>query len=91
MLVIGERINASNSSVTEAIITRNEGYIAGLAKAQADAGADFIDVNVGTGKQSRQEQMADMEWAVETVQAATDKPLTIDSESPNVIEAGLKK
>ncbi len=91
MLVIGEKINASSKPVAEAIIGRNEGYITGLAKAQADAGADFIDVNVGTAKQTRQEQMATMEWAVETVQAATDKPLAIDSDIPEVIEAGMQK
>jgi cobalamin-dependent methionine synthase I len=91
MLVIGEKINASIGHVAEAIIGRNERYIAGLAKAQADAGADFIDVNVGTAKQTRQEQMAAMEWAVETVQAATDKPLSIDSDIPDVLEAGMRK
>ncbi|HEY32043.1 MAG TPA: dihydropteroate synthase [Dehalococcoidia bacterium] len=91
MLVIGEKINASNRLVAEAIIARNEGYIAGLAKAQADAGADFIDVNVGTAKQTRQEQMAAMEWAVEAVQTATDKPLAIDSDIPEVIETGMRK
>ncbi|UCB43149.1 MAG: dihydropteroate synthase [Dehalococcoidales bacterium] len=91
MLVIGERINASNSSVAEAIVRRDEQFMTKLAKAQANVGADFIDVNVGTGKQSKQEQMADMEWAIEAVQAATDKPLAIDSDIPDVIEAGMRK
>ena len=91
MLVIGERINASNRLVAEAIITRNDGYIAELAKTQADAGADFIDVNVGAGNQSQQEQIAAMGWAVEIVQATTDKPLAIDSDFPGVIEAASRK
>jgi len=91
MLVIGERINASNRLVAEAIIARSEGYITKLAKAQADAGADFIDINVGTGNQSQQEQMVAMEWVVEVVQAATDKPLAIDSDFPGVIEAASRK
>jgi cobalamin-dependent methionine synthase I len=91
MLIIGERINASNRLVTGAIVDRNEEYIAGLAKSQADAGADFIDINVGTGNQSQQEQIAAIEWAVEVVQAATGKPLAIDSDFPGVIEAGMRK
>ncbi|HEY40372.1 MAG TPA: dihydropteroate synthase [Dehalococcoidia bacterium] len=91
MLIIGERINASNRLVAEAIVARNEGYIIELAKAQTDAGADFIDVNVGTGNQSQQAQMASMEWAVEVVQAATNKPLAIDSDFPGVIEAAMQK
>ena len=32
-----------------------------------------------------------MEWLVELVQAATDKPLAIDSDDPDVIEAALRK
>ncbi len=91
MLVIGEKINASNRLVAEAIIARDENYIAGLAKAQADAGADLIDVNVGTAKQTHEEQLVAMEWVVETVQAATDRPLAIDSDIPEVIEAGMRK
>jgi cobalamin-dependent methionine synthase I len=91
MLVIGERINASNRLVAEAIVTRNEDYITKLAMAQTDAGADFIDVNVGTADQSQQEQIAAMEWAVEVVQAATGKPLSIDSDFPGVIKAAIEK
>ncbi len=91
MLVIGERINASNSSVAEAIVRRNEEFVADLARYQADAGADFIDVNAGTGHGYQQDETANKEWLVEVVQAATDKPLAIDSESPEVIEAALRK
>ncbi len=91
MLVIGEKINASNRSVAEAIARRDEEFIANLARAQASNGADFIDVNAGTGHGSEQSETANMEWLVEVVQAATDKPLAIDSDAPDVIEAGLCK
>ncbi|MFC1928742.1 dihydropteroate synthase [Chloroflexota bacterium] len=91
MLVIGERINASNKSVAEAIARKDEEFLANLARAQAAAGADFIDVNASTGRGSRQDEAATMGWLVETIQAATDKPLAIDSDSPDVIEAALSK
>ena len=91
MLVIGERINASNRSVAEAIARRDGEYIANLATAQAAAGADFIDVNAGAGNSSGQDGASIMEWLVEVVHAATDKPLAIDSDSPEVIEAALHK
>ena len=91
MLVIGERINASNKSVAEAIASRDREFVAGLARAQADAGADFIDVNAGIGHDHWQDETAAMEWLVEVVQEATDKPLTIDSDSPDVIKAALQK
>lgn len=91
MLIIGEKINASNKSVAEAIIKRNEEFVANLARTQTAAEADFIDVNAGTGHGSRRDEAAAMEWLVEIVQAATDKPLAIDSDSRDVIEAALRK
>ena len=91
MLVIGENINASNRSVAEAIVSRDREFLQGLARAQAAAGADFIDVNAGLGHGSRDEEIAAMEWLVEVVQEAMDKPLVIDSSSPSVIEAALRK
>ncbi len=62
-----------------------------LARVQAAAGADFIEVNAGMGSGSRDEEMATMGWLVEVVQEATDKPLVIDSDSLSVIEAALRK
>ncbi|HEX74342.1 MAG TPA: dihydropteroate synthase [Dehalococcoidia bacterium] len=91
MLVIGENINASNRSVAKALARRDRPFLQDLARAQAVAGADFIDVNAGMEKGSCEQQMATMEWLVEVVQAATDKPLAIDSDIPGVIEAALHK
>ena len=90
MIVIGERINASNKSVGEAIIKRDSAYITSLAQAQTEAGADYIDVNTGTGQYEFEQEIAAMKWLVATVQAATDKPLAIDSEHPEVIKAALQ-
>ncbi|MFC2070581.1 dihydropteroate synthase [Chloroflexota bacterium] len=91
MLVIGERINASNKSVGNAITNRDSAFITGLAKSETEAGADYIDVNTGTGKYEYQQEIDAMKWLVATVQAATDKPLAIDSEHPEVIEAALEE
>ncbi len=86
MLVIGENINASSKSVAEAIAKRDGEFVEGLARAQAAAGADFIDVNAGAGYDP-----SEMEWLIEVVQAATDRPLVIDSDVPSIIEAALNK
>ncbi len=91
MLVIGENINASNRSVAEAIASRDREFLQSLAKAQVAAGADFIDVNSGVGSDSPECEPATMGWLVEVVQEAIDKPLVIDSNSPSVIEAALRK
>ncbi len=91
MLVIAEKINATSKSIATAIAGRDETFLGDLAKAQASAGADYIDVNVGSGHSSRQDEIAAMEWLIETVQTATGKPIAIDSDSPDIIEAALKK
>ncbi|MCK5433958.1 MAG: dihydropteroate synthase [Dehalococcoidales bacterium] len=91
MLVIGEKINASNRSVAEAIARRDREFVASLARAEADAGADFININSGMKNGSQEYEAETMEWLVEVVQGATDKPLAIDSEVASLIEAGLGK
>ena len=91
MLVIGENINASNRVVAEAIASRDRQFLQNLARAQASAGADFIDVNAGTEHGSWEYQTATMEWLVEVVQEVTDRPLAIDSDILEVIEAALRK
>lgn len=91
MLVIGENINASNKLVAEAIAKRDEEFLVNLAKAQARSGADFIDVNAGSGYGSLQETTAAIRWLVGIIQAAIKQPLAIDSDSPEVIEAALQE
>jgi 5-methyltetrahydrofolate--homocysteine methyltransferase len=91
MILIGEKINATLPSIRSMIQNRDEGAISGLAKRQAEAGSSYIDVNVGTGVGSRQEEIRSMEWAVEAIQREVEVPLSIDSSDPAVLEAGLKK
>jgi len=91
MLIIGENINASNNHVAEAIARRDEEFLVNLAKSQTLAGVDFIDVNAGSGHGSLQETTSDIKWLVGIIQAVIEHPLSIDSDSPDVIEAALKE
>jgi len=91
MIVVGENINASNKSVAEAIAGRDSEFLAGLARAEAAAGADFVDVNVGAGNANPEQEVETMEWVIDVVQEATEKPLAIDSDNPDVISAALRK
>jgi len=89
MLVIGEKINASNRAVGEAIFNRNADFIVELARAQDTAGADFIDINAGNGSGEESSGIESMKWLVNTIKAVTEKPLAIDSDNPEIIRAGL--
>ena len=91
MLVIGENVNASNKSVAEAIAGRDSRFLSTLVKAETDAGADFIDVNAGAGHGTPEQEIETMEWLMELVQETTEKPISIDSDNPNVIKAALRK
>ena len=87
MLVIAERINATRRRIARAMAERDADLIAREARAQADAGADFIDVNAGSDPAR---ELENLKWAVEVVQDAVDLPLCLDSASPEVLREGLK-
>ncbi len=89
MIVIGEKINATRTKVKEIIDNRDTDKLLDLAREQVKAGAGYIDVNVGTGTGTVQDEINSMQWAVSTIQSEIDKPLCIDSADPAVLEAGL--
>lgn len=89
MLIIGENINSTNKRVAEAISTRNSSFLQELASAQAAAG--YLDVNVGGGKGSTEQEILDMKWLIDIICEVSDKPIVVDSANPKVIEAGLEQ
>jgi 5-methyltetrahydrofolate--homocysteine methyltransferase len=87
MILIGEKINATRKAVTQAVLDRDRLYIEHLAVEQAEAGADYLDVNAGTNPDRETE---DMVWVLDVVQTATDLPLSIDSSSSKTLKAALE-
>jgi cobalamin-dependent methionine synthase I len=87
MIIIGENIHVIAREVSTAIRERDVKVIQDLTKAQAQAGADYIDLNVGPMKKDPEENM---QWLVSAVQEVTDLPLSIDTMNPVAMEAGLK-
>jgi len=87
MVIIGENIHVIAQAISTAVRERDAKVIQDLAKAQTEAGADYIDLNVGPMKKDTEETM---QWLVNAVQEATDLPLSIDTLNPVAMEAGLK-
>jgi len=87
MIAIGERINGQFDDVKAAIAARNPGPVEDLARRQTEAGASYLDINVGT---AAEDPAGAMKWLVETAQSACDTPLCLDSQKPDVIRAGLE-
>jgi cobalamin-dependent methionine synthase I len=85
--IIGEKINGTRKRVKQAIEERDAKFIQDLARSQAEAGADWLDANAGTAPQREPE---DLIWLVENIQAATDKPVCLDSANPAALEKAIK-
>jgi len=87
MLLIGENLNVMVKRIGEAMKNREAKTIQELAVAEAEAGVDYIDINLGPARKAGDELM---EWIVKTVQEVVDIPLFLDTTNEVAIEAGLK-
>lgn len=88
LLIVGERINPSRKGpLREAMLAGNWALVREEARLQAEAGAGVIDVNGGLPGQDR---LRLMHSAVAAVEAATPRPVSIDSDDPLILEAVAK-
>jgi 5-methyltetrahydrofolate--homocysteine methyltransferase len=65
------------------------GYVSALARRQADAGSDWLDLNVDEVSTDLDERLAAVRWLVAAVEDATAVPISLDSSSAEVMRAGL--
>jgi 5-methyltetrahydrofolate corrinoid/iron sulfur protein methyltransferase len=84
---IGENLNVMSKRIGQAMKDRDPKPVQEMAAAEAEAGVDFIDVNLGPARKGGAELM---EWMVKTVQEVVDTPLYLDTTNIEAIEAGLK-
>jgi len=87
MILIGENINITTKIAGAAMKERNPEPIQRIAKAEVEAGMDYLDINIGPARKNGDEFMT---WMVNTVQEVSDKPLSLDTTNPVAMEAGLK-
>ncbi len=87
MFIIGELINGMYTYIGKALKEKDKAPIQKCALEQIKAGADALDVNCGPASRN---PVSDIQWLVEAIQEVTDKPISLDSSKPQVIESGLK-
>jgi 5-methyltetrahydrofolate corrinoid/iron sulfur protein methyltransferase len=87
MILIGENLNVMVKKIGTAMKEKDPRPIQELASAEAKAGVDYIDINLGPARKGGGELM---EWIVKTVQEVVDLPLYLDTINAEAIEAGLK-
>ncbi len=87
MILIGENLNVMSRTLGPALRERNAAPIEEMAREETAASIDLIDLNIGPARKGGDELMA---WVVNTVQAVTDKMLSLDTTNLDAMEAGLK-
>ena len=87
MELIGENINVMVTKIGTAMKERDAKTIQELAISEAEAGMDYLDINLGPARKGGGELM---EWMVRTIQEVVDLPLYLDTTNVEAIEAGLK-
>ncbi len=86
-LCIGENLNVMSKVLGPAMKERNAGPLQEMAKAEAEQGVDYIDLNIGPARKDGTEVMP---FVVKAVQEVTDLPIVLDSYNGDAVEAGLK-
>jgi 5-methyltetrahydrofolate corrinoid/iron sulfur protein methyltransferase len=87
MILIGENLNIMSKKVGEALKQMDRGPVREMAEAEAKAGVDMLDINLGPARKTGPEIM---EWVIKTIREVTDLPLSLDTTNVEAIEAGLR-
>ncbi len=87
MILIGENINIMSKTLGPAIKAREPKPVQEMAIALSGAGMNYLDLNIGPARKAGEELMT---WVVNTAQAVTDKPLSLDTTNSLAMAAGLK-
>ena len=86
--VVGERINPTGKKrLQQALRDGDSAYPCAQAVAQAEAGAEVLDLNAGL---PGIDEAATLEQLVKDLQAITDLPLQLDSSNPEALSRALR-
>ncbi len=89
MLIVSDNLNVAHRHVVKALADRDAGSIREIAHNVALAGADVIDVNVGSITSGAEEAII---WLVDQIQAvAPNVQLSLDAHTAEVIIAGAER
>lgn len=87
-LTIGERIHVISPTIRKALQEKNPEPIIKRAREQVEAGAHYLDVNIGPADRDGEELMP---WVVKILQQEfPDTPLCLDTANMKALEAGIK-
>ena len=85
MIFIGERINTGFKDIKAAVENKDADVLKEWAVKQTKAGATYLDVNLGAVSSKPE----DLCWMIEQVQAASDLPISIDTNKPSMLKEAV--
>ncbi|GAB6908166.1 Dihydropteroate synthase DHPS [Desulfosarcina cetonica] len=86
MIIVADNLRITRPIIAQAVERLDPAPIRDMALRCKNAGADAIDINSGPLSRRPAERMT---FLVETVQAAVDLPLVLDTTNPEAMAAGL--
>ena len=86
LFIIGDRLSTVQSNVEKALSERDSEFIKQEAHSQVQAGANMLNLNIGTVVENKLECI---EWMINNIREVVDVPLSIESTNPEVIRAAL--
>jgi 5-methyltetrahydrofolate corrinoid/iron sulfur protein methyltransferase len=87
MIVVAENINVMSKKLGKAMKLRDAKPIQQTAVALTEAGADYLDLNIGPAKKDGIERI---KWIIDIVREVVPTPLYLDTTNMDALEAGLK-
>ena len=86
MIFVGERINTGFKDIKQAVTDKDPKPLQEWAKKQTEAGATYLDVNLGAIS-TKPEVMC---WMIESVQNVVDTPISIDTNKATILAEAVK-
>jgi 5-methyltetrahydrofolate corrinoid/iron sulfur protein methyltransferase len=82
ILLIGERINSTNTRMRQVLETRDEEALVRIAREQVQGGASYIDVNASMLMQQEKEALR---WAAQCIVAEIGVGISLDSPNTEIL------
>jgi len=86
MIIVGERLNSTRSSIKEAIAGKDVDFLIKEAESQIQSGASFIDINCASSMANEEK---DLLWLMKEVQGKFGCSVSIDSPNTEIIKSVL--
>ncbi len=87
MIVVAENINVMTKKFGKAMKERDPKPIQEAAVQLTEAGADYLDLNIGPAKKDGVERI---KWIIDAVREVVPTPLYLDTTNMDAIEAGIQ-